>query len=281
MEIIPIKTRRIEEGDSLTGVLLQAIKHQHLKLQNGDIILVVSKVVALTEGRIVKLNGAKRSSAIIKRYGVYRDSSDFIKMVRNEADIFFEDEMFLSVKNGIFTPSAGIDTSNIPDGYALGWPLDAYKSAAKFRNEIMAKTNRNITQKGKTTKALHTLKNIGVEIFDSFILPLREGVTGISLGYSGFHGIEDCRGKHDLYGKKLRVTRRNIADGLAAAATLVCGEASEMIPFVIARFGDAHAIRPGRIGADIHWTGKKISPTEIRRSAATCLYRTIYPSELF
>jgi len=260
--------------DSLVKAFFESLKKQNLTLRDGDILLIVSKVVALTEGRLVKLSGKKLSGK--KRYGAYRDSADFSKLVKQEADIFFNDEMFLSVKNGIFTPSAGIDTSNIPDGYALGWPKNSYGSAALLRKKILQSLGAS------------SIKNFGVEIFDSFIVPLRQGVTGISLGYSGFRGIEDCRGKKDLYGKPLRVTYRNIADSLAAAATLVCGEAGESIPFVLVRTVAPSAV-PGKaatrastgitaIGgiAGIKWTSAKISTQEIRRNPRDCLYRTLY-----
>lgn len=79
------------------------------------------------------------------------------------------------------------------------------------------------------------LKNFGVIISDSTCAPLREGVHGIAIGYAGFEGIEDCRSKKDIYGQKIHVTKRAVADGLADAALLVMGETDEKKPFALIR----------------------------------------------
>lgn len=250
MEIIPIKTRKIKPEDNLIDVLIDGLRAAKISLQNGDIVAIVSKIIALTEGGLIDIRGKKETSKK-SRYGVYKDSSALLKYIESEADIGFDDEMFLTMKNNIFTPSAGVDTSNVPEGYAIGWPKDAYASAEILRKKIESE---------------YAKKKIGVLIFDSFIIPLRNGVTGISLGYSGFRGVEDYRGKKDLFGNTLRVTQKNIADGLSAAATVVTGEGRESIPFVIIR------------GAPVKFV-KRVSPTEMICKPKDCLYRVLYPKK--
>ncbi|MCX6733429.1 MAG: coenzyme F420-0:L-glutamate ligase [Candidatus Peregrinibacteria bacterium] len=250
MEIIPIKTRKITPEDDLIEVLMRGLSAAKIALQDGDIVAIVSKIVALTEGGLVDIRGKKISKK--SRYGTYKDSAVLIDYIKSEADLILEGDMFLTIKNNIFTPSGGVDTSNVPEGYAIGWPKNPYASAEILRKKILS--GRKI-------------KKIGVLIFDSYIIPLRNGVTGISLGYSGFQGAEDYRGKKDLFGNTLRVTQKNISDGLSAAATVVTGEGRESIPFVIIRKAPVKFV-------------KRVSRTEMICEPKDCLYRVLYPKEI-
>ncbi len=241
MQIIPIKTRRIRENDSLIEILVSACKSQSITLQNGDIIAIVSKVVALTEGKL------RRTTK--KEY------------MEEEADLMLDKKTQLTLKDGMLIPSAGIDTSNVAEGCSIGWPDDSYHSAALFRKQLQHYFRKNFPQK-------HLPKNLGILIFDSWVTPLRNGVTGLALGYAGFRGVEDCRGTKDLFGKKLRITQKNLADGLASSATLVCGEGNESIPFVVIR------------DAPVHFTTRSVSPSEIFRAPKDCLFQVLYPGSM-
>ncbi len=225
MQIIPIKTRRILETDSLIELMP--------KLHEGDVVAIVSKVVALTEGKLRRMS--KKDS------------------MHEEAEMVLDETMMLTLKDGMLVPSAGVDTSNIAPGFSLGWPENSYRSAAILRRTLCKKFH---------------LKKLGVLIFDSWITPLRNGIVGVSLGYSGFRGVEDYRGTKDLHGNILQITQRNVADGLASAATLVCGEGRESTPFVIIR------------DAPVHFTSRAVDPSEIRRPPDDCLFRDLYPREV-
>lgn len=265
MQIFPIPSRKIETDDDLAEVLLQSLKKAKMKLEKGDIIAIVSKVVSLTEGRLVDLGyeqAGKKSSrdakTVPKRYGVYEASFELDALIRREIkkdDKLYQGEMYLAIKDGIFTPSAGIDTSNVPENHAILWPRDSYKSAEKIRTALRSRLKSGAF---RTTK-----QPLGILIFDSFLLPLRRGATGIALGYSGFHGIHDER-KKDIFGKKLKVSFTNVADNLAAAATLLTGEADEKIPFILIR------------GAPAIFTDKKIQRKEIQLSPEECVYNGLY-----
>lgn len=237
------------DKDSLVDVLKASLVKHGLTLKDGDVVCVVSKVVSLCEGGLVRIADAPHGAR--KRYGKYQDSDMLSEYIESQADIIFPGD--LAIRNGMFTPSAGVDTSNVPPGYAIAWPRDAYGSAHKLRDALCEKP---------------PLKKLGVLIFDSGIMPLRNGVTGISLGYAGFRGLEDYRGKRDLFGNLLRVTQRNIADGLAAAATLVTGEGAESIPFVLIR------------EAPVHFTNTAVDPCEVKRPPEECLYSVLYPEKL-
>ena len=113
--------------------------------------------------------------------------------------------------------NAGIDQSNIKNKIAL-LPKDSYKTAARLRAALLKK---------------YKIKNLGIILTDSMILPLRAGVVAGAVGYSGFEGVKDCRGQKDLNNRKLKVTLVNIADTLASAAALMMGEAAEQSPIAL------------------------------------------------
>lgn len=267
MELIPIQSKRIDPTDNLADVLDAALRRNKQRLHNNDIIAIVSKVVALTEGNWytrdeletwygkIDVSSAKHKK-VFKRYGAYPSDPALAALIRHEADYLFPGEMYLALNQNILTPSSGIDTSNVTPGSAILWPKNSFTSADKLVRHL---------------RAQHHIKNLGVLIFDSYILPLRTGITGIALGYSGFAGVEDCRGQRDLFGRPLKVTRRDLADGLAAAATLLTGEAGQSIPFVLVR---------GANTASITFTTKKPNPKEIITPPKHCLYQAMYPRAL-
>lgn len=253
MEIIPIVSPLIKKKDDLFDVFQQSLNRAGLKIAENSIIVIASKVVGVTEGRIVDLRKIKPSSRAkslaLKRYGAYKSDPRFTELVLREADKFWPDEMFLTIKNGIFAPSAGIDTSNAPPNHAILWPKNPYTSAANFLRKLCA--------------AFH-VKRAGIIIADSFIAPLRQGVTSIAIGYAGFEGVADLRGKKDIYGTPLRATRKNLADSFATAASIYLGEAAECTPFVLIKKAPAK------------FTNKHIASSEIKTPTLKCLFRALY-----
>lgn len=254
MEIISIKSPLIKEKDDLFEVFCsRAVRREIKKISDGSIIVIASKVVAIAEGRIIDLRKIKPSSRAkslrFRRYGAYKFDSAFTELVLREADKFFPGEMFLTIKNGIFAPAAGIDTSNAPPGHAILWPKNPYASAEAFLRKL---------------RATFHLRRAGVIIADSFIAPLRTGTASIALGYAGFEGVQDLRRRRDLYGNKLRSTQKNLADSLASAASIYFGEASERTPFVLIK------------NAPVKFTNKRIKPSEIKTPAKKCLFRNLY-----
>lgn len=199
MQIIGLKTPILEKNFDLEKIIDEAFVNSNLKLQEKNILIIASKIIALAQGRLRMIE----------------DEEDFRELVEKEADFVSPYNNWLTLKDGIFTPNAGIDKSNVPDGYCVLWPEDSYAFADKLCKKLKKKFN---------------LKDFGIVICDSQVTPLRRGVTGISLGYAGFEGVEDLRGEKDLYGKELKVTTRNIADSLSSAALLVMGESNESTP---------------------------------------------------
>ena len=115
--------------------------------------------------------------------------------------------------------SAGIDESNA-NGKLILLPKDSYAAAKKLRRQVQKK---------------YHLKHLGVLITDSRTMPFRAGVGGVALGYAGFRGIRDYRGTPDIFGRKLKLSRTDVADSLATAAVLVMGEGEERQPIAVVR----------------------------------------------
>jgi coenzyme F420-0:L-glutamate ligase len=146
----------------------------------------------------------------------------------------------LTLKQQMMTANSGIDNKNTPADCVILWPKDPPKSAKQIRDRIRQKTG----------------KRVGVLIVDSGLVPLRIGTIGLALAVAGFKPIRDSRGKKDLFGKPIVITRQAVADDLASAAHLLMGEATEKTPAVVIKnapvdfddgvYGSADMMMPSR-----------------------------------
>lgn len=238
MEISPIETGLIKESDDLFEVLKANIERNKQEISERDILIIASKVVALTEGR-----------------NFFQEES-LLKLVEKEADrVLSKGDYALTLKNGVFMPNAGIDHSNLEKGFLISLPKDPQRSADSLRKKI---------------KDHFKLKNIGIVISDSHCQPLRKGVTGLAIAFSGFEGVSDLRGKKDLFGKKFSVTQRNLADQVASAALIVMGEGLKRTPFVLIK------------NCPVKFTNRKIRRDELLIKPEECLFSALYQkSEIY
>ena len=252
MEIRAIKTSVIEKGQNLFTTFLEALGE---RMKEKDIVCVTSKVVSMEQGRIVKLADVCPSSKAIqmkklqysKDFGAYPELAELV--LRESDGLFGDGSAYLSLKNNILIANAGIDLSNAPEGYAILWPKEPWNWARNFREKL---------------KDQYDLWNVGVIVTDSHLTPLRRGVTGLAIAYSGFDGVQSEIGKPDLFGKPLRVTEKAVADDLASVAVLVMGESGESTPFTSIR------------GAPVTFTDRKIMATEAFIDPTIDLYAGIY-----
>lgn len=198
MIIKPIKTRVFREGEDLFLFIARYCK----KLPEYSVIVVTSKIVALSEGRTAVAENTKAKDNLIRAESEFALPTKYV---------------WLTIKDGMIMASAGIDESNA-DGKLILLPKDSFKTARSLREKLRRK---------------HSVKHLGVLITDSRTMPLRAGITGVALGYAGFRGIKDYRGKPDIFGRKFKFSRTNVADSLAAAAALVMGEGNERQPLAI------------------------------------------------
>ena len=221
MKLIPLKFPLIKPKDDILKILVSILKRKKIKLKNGDIIVIASKILALSENRIFDLQKIKLSQKAKRLAKKYSLSPAFAQVILEEADkiIGGVPKAILTLKNNILIANGGVDQSNAPRKFVLPWPKDSCFWADKVRKYIR-----------KRFKV-----SIGIIVRDSNCHPLRRGTFGITLAVSGFEGVRDIRGKLDLYGRKIKITQENVADNLASAATVVMGETKEKIPMVIVR----------------------------------------------
>lgn len=219
--VIPVAAPVRQAAFDLVATLSTAIRSSGETLQDGDVVAVSSKYTAISEGRVVKMDEVQVSAearAIAERYSM---NSIIAQLVTQEADHVFGGipGFLLTFKDGILSPNAGLDRSNIPNGFAVLFPEYPYRSAEQIRQAL---------QKEFGVK-------LGVILTDSWLMPGRLGTTGVALATAGFHPIQDERGKTDLFGNPMQVTQRGIADTICAAAELVMGERDEATPIAIVR----------------------------------------------
>lgn len=221
MQLHAVHTGIVNVGDDIVEKILISLKEQELQLKNNDILAVTSKIVAIAEGRIVKLSGVKPSDEAMKLAEKYCLQPEFAQLVINEADKIYGgvQKAVLTLKDRILTANAGIDNKNAAKGFVALWPLNPKKSAEHIRQEIKRRTGFKIA----------------VLIIDSGLVPLRKGTNGVALAVAGFKPIKDRRGDVDIYGKTIVITQHAVADDLASAAHLLMGEAAEKTPVVLIR----------------------------------------------
>lgn len=228
MQVYPLKSDIAKQGDSLLDLFSTALSKNHLQLRKNDVVAVSSKIVGLTENRIRKLDKAKPTTearVLAKRFSL---DPFFAQLILEESDkvVGGVERVLLTVKNGDAVANAGIDRKNAPLDSVVLWPKNPDLSAHKLRRRLKKRFG----------------KDVAVVIVDSRVTPMRLGTTGLAIGLSGFRPVEDVRGTKDLSGKPVEITLRAIADGIAATAQLVMGEAAERKPFVIIRGGPVHIV---------------------------------------
>jgi dihydrofolate synthase / folylpolyglutamate synthase len=198
MIVKPIKTKIFTEGENLLEFIAKYFK----KIPENSILVVTSKIVALSEKRTAVKEDVRTKETLIKRESEIAIPTKYV---------------WLTITDGMVMASAGIDESNANGKYIL-LPKNSWKAASILRKKL---------------KENYGVKNIGVLITDSRTLPFRAGVTGVALGYAGFRGVKDYRGTRDIFGRKFKFSRTNIADGLATAAVMVMGEGDEQQPLAL------------------------------------------------
>ena len=218
LTLIPVQgIPEVHPGDVLATLIADAADAQGTPLLDGDCIVVTQKVVSKAEGRIVELDSEDRAA---RRALVEAES---VRVLRRRGDL-----LITETRHGFVCANAGVDLSNIADGYAALLPLDSDKSAKRIRDALRA------------TRGVE----IAIVVSDTFGRPWRNGLTDVAIGVSGLAAIADLRGTPDALGRELQVTEVAIADEVAAAAELVMGKAAG-VPAAIVRGLDPTWLREG------------------------------------
>ncbi|HEY2870497.1 MAG TPA: coenzyme F420-0:L-glutamate ligase [Reyranella sp.] len=210
----------VKAGDDLAALIGERLIGE-LALRKGDVLVLAQKIVSKAEGRLVEIATVKPSQRAIELAAeVQKDPrlvelilSESVRVVRSRPNV-----LIVEHRLGFVMANAGIDQSNVApqDGVerALLLPKDPDASAEALRSKLGA---------------------TALMIIDSFGRPWRRGTTGVAIGSAGLPAMLDLRGNPDLFGRTLMVTISAFADELAAAASLVMGQADEAQPVVLVR----------------------------------------------
>ncbi|MGH9513580.1 MAG: coenzyme F420-0:L-glutamate ligase [Terriglobales bacterium] len=225
IRIIPIPLDgEIRAGDSVTGKLLQAMKHRKLALKAGDILIVKHKIVSKAEGRTVQLESVKPSRQSRAWSGKYNLDPRVIEVAISQSKRIVRRKrgvLITETQHGLVCANSGVDVSNVDGGRnALLLPRDPDRSAAIIQRELR--------------KSLRT--SIPVIITDSFGRPWREGLTEVAIGIAGMKPMRDYRRQRDSHKYVLQASVEAVADELACAAGLACGKLSRTPACIIRGF---------------------------------------------
>jgi len=211
-------------GDDLAKLTVDALELAELQLQPADVLVFAQKVVSKAEGRRVDLATVTPGERALELARTVGKDPRLVELVLRESRRIVrtaKDVLIVEHRLGLIMANAGIDQSNVhEDGnFALLLPEDPDGSAGRLRTRL-----------GELTSV-----QPGVIISDSFGRPWRVGTVGVAIGCAGVASIIDMRGKPDMFGRPLRVTVIGHGDEIAAAASLLMGQADEARPVVLVR----------------------------------------------
>jgi coenzyme F420-0:L-glutamate ligase len=218
LTLLPVRAPAKSSKFDIVGLIDQKVGR---KLRDGDVLVISSKFVAVSEGRVVRLGGVKPGLKAKELAAKYRMNPKLCELVLRESDVVIGGipGFLLTSKDGLLTPNAGIDKSNVKHGAVVLYPRRPELSAWRIREGL--KFSRGVT--------------VGVVICDSRLSPTRRGTTGVAVAASGIEAVLDMRGRADLFGNVLKVTAQGVADDLSSAAEILMGESNEATPIVLVR----------------------------------------------
>ena len=229
LEVIPVEGMpEVRPGDRLATLLALAADLDH-----GDVVVVTQKVVSKAEGRMVAVDPDEPGAhaAVIER--------ESVRVLRRRGDLVISE-----TAGGFVCANAGVDRSNVPDGFVTVLPLDADRSARRIRDGLRAAAG----------------VDVAVIVSDTFGRPWRKGVTDVAIGCAGIAAVVDLRGTADALGRPIEATEVAVADELASAAELVMGKATGVAAAIVR-------------GVDPSWFRRSSVRGEIVRPAAEDLFR--------
>jgi coenzyme F420-0:L-glutamate ligase/coenzyme F420-1:gamma-L-glutamate ligase len=240
----------VQAGDDLAAVIADAIGGASMALADGDVLVLAQKIVSKAEARTVVLGDVvPTAEAVALAEEVGKDPrlvqvvlSESSRVVRSRPNL-----MIMQHNLGFVMANAGVDQSNVApaDGVAraLLLPLDPDGTAERLRADLAGRLG----------------VKLGVVISDSFGRPWRRGTVGVAIGCAGLPSLIDLRGQPDLFGRTLEVSIIGFADEIAAAASLLQGQAAEGQPVIVVR--------------GLTWTAPDMPVAEIVRPMGEDLFR--------
>ena len=217
LQVIPVKFQKeIESNDDLVDLILESFE-----MDDDDILVFSQKIISKNENRILRLSSVNPSLLADGIASLYGKDPRLVELILSESKRIVRMEngvIIVETKHGFVCANAGIDESNVEDGYATLLPNDPDRSANSLKEKIKQKTG----------------KNVAVIISDTFGRPFRLGQTDVAIGIAGLEPILDYNGKPDTFGKIMQVTAIAIADEICSASELVMGK-TQKCPIAVIR----------------------------------------------
>ncbi|MGB0855595.1 MAG: coenzyme F420-0:L-glutamate ligase [Nitrosopumilus sp.] len=246
LTVFPLLAERKKEKFDVFETLLETLQKNNTELQEGDIIVISTKYISNSQGRIIDLHNVKTSNEGIKISKKFKLKPEVAEIIIRESDKIFGGigGFVITSSDSILAPNAGIDKSNAEKGKIILYPKNPYLVAEQIHRKIF----------------LDKLIHVGVVLVDSRLMPGRIGTSGVALACAGIEPVLDMRSKNDLNGNPLKVTFQAIVDNIATIANHKMGEGAESKPFAIVRNSEAK------------FTDRKIDPEEMAISPDLCVY---------
>jgi coenzyme F420-0:L-glutamate ligase / coenzyme F420-1:gamma-L-glutamate ligase len=212
----------IKQGDNIGNIIIEAAESEGIQIMDNDVFVVAETVVSKAEGNLIEINSINISDLANE---ISEETSKDPRVVQTIIDESVEiikvgpDFIISETKHGYICANAGIDESNVENGFLKPMPIDPDLSASIIQ----------------TTIESATAKRVAVILSDTQGRPFREGAVGVAIGISGMNPVWNRHGEKDLYHRELQTTVIAVADELASAASIVMGQASEGLPVVIVR----------------------------------------------
>ena len=246
LTVLPLTSERKENRFNVFEALLEALDKNDEQLQEEDVVVISTKYISNSQGRLIDVDAVNASKEGIKIAKKFQMKPEIAEIILRESDKIFGGiaGFVIASTDNIMAPNAGIDKSNAKKGKIILYPKDPYIVAEQIRRKVFLKF----------------LIHIGVILVDSRLMPSRIGTSGIAVSCAGVEPVLDMRTKKDLNGNPLKVTFQAVADNLATIANHKMGEAAESRPFAIIR-------NSGGIITD-----RKINSGEMAISPDQCVY---------
>lgn len=244
--VTAVQARRQVGAFDLPDEIASSLATAGIDPADGDIVVISSKYVSYSQGRLVDMSGVAASEEADALASKYSMSPALAELVLRESDRIIGGMpgfVMAETAGGLIAPNAGIDRSN-GGGTAVLYPEDPHWQAEVLRRSLLVRSG----------------VRAGVIISDSRLLPARAGTVGTAVACAGFDPVDDVRGRPDLDGAPLKVTVRAVADSLAAAANLAMGEGGESTPIAVV------------MGSGALLSGRPVGPGETAIPHDRCAY---------
>ena len=246
LSVIPLKAKHKTKNFALFDEIIKILSKNQTSLENGDIVVISSKYISNSQGRILDASNIIPSGKAHRISKKFQMQPKFVEVVLRESDKIFGgvSGFIVTSSNSILAPNAGIDKSNSDGTKLILYPENPYQVAETLKRKIFFEFD------------IH----VGIIIVDSRLMPARIGTVGVAIACAGLEPVMDLRGEQDLEGMPLKVTFQATADNLASIANHKMGEGAESQPIAIIR------------DSNCKLTSRNISHDEMAISHEQCVY---------